>query len=59
MTNGNRIRYRNDRELAKVLMCPMDMGIEMDCLYGQNGEKCEECIEKWLGEEEKINVKNS
>lgn len=53
MTNGNRIRYKNDRELAKVLMCPMDMGIEMDCLYGSNGEKCEECIEKWLSEEEK------
>lgn len=53
MTNGNRIRYKNDRELAKVLMCPMDMGIEMDCLYGPNGEKCEECIEKWLSEEEK------
>ena len=53
MTNGNRIRYKNDRELAKVLMCPMDMGIEIDCLYSWNGEKCEECIERWLNEEEK------
>lgn len=53
MTNGNRIRYKNDRELAKVLMCPMDMGEEIECLYGYNIEECEECIEKWLSEEEK------
>lgn len=58
MTNGNRIRYRNDRELAKVLMCPMDMGEEIECLYGHSIEECDECVEKWLSEEEKINVKN-
>ena len=53
MTNGNRIRYKNDHELAKVLLCPMDMGEEIECLYGYRIEKCEKCIEKWLGEEEK------
>lgn len=47
MTNGDRIRAMSDEELYEVIMCPKEMGADIDLC---NGSSCEECCLKWLNQ---------
>lgn len=47
MTNGDRIRATSDEELVDVIMCPREMGADIDLCYGST---CKECCLMWLKE---------
>lgn len=50
ITNADRIRAMNDEELAKVIMCPLEIvDSNVQCDKGL-ADSCVECSLKWLRE---------
>ncbi len=53
MTNADRIRRMDDKELAKHLyLCPVTLG-EGDCIHGGEDVHCFDCMLEWLQSEAK------
>lgn len=50
MTNGDRIRAMSDKELAEVIMCPMEFNGIKDLCAKNPGFTCVECSLQWLQE---------
>lgn len=49
-TNADRIRAMSDKELAAVIMCPMEIGASVDLCKKNHGFTCVECSLRWLQE---------
>jgi hypothetical protein len=50
MTNADRIRAMSDKELAAVIMCPMEFAGIKDLCAKNPGHTCVECSLRWLQE---------
>lgn len=50
MTNADRIRAMSDKELAAVIMCPMEISGIKDLCEKNPGYTCVECSLQWLQE---------
>ena len=48
MTNADRIRAMSDKELAAVIMCPMEFNGIKDLCAKNPGHTCVECSLQWL-----------
>ena len=52
MTNYEKIRAMSTEEMAKIIMCPYDLGmLGVECVLGLDGEDCTTCSLKWLNSE--------
>ena len=49
-TNADRIRAMSDKELAGVIMCPMEFTGLKDLCAKNPGHTCVECSLRWLQE---------
>lgn len=58
MSNGDYIRSLSDTELAQIIMCPSEVGLdeigfdEIACQMGK--QQCIECTRRWLEAERKV-----
>lgn len=48
VTNADLIRAMTDEELAKVIMCPMEIAAIKDLCEKNPGHTCVECSLRWL-----------
>ena len=58
MTNGDYIRSLSDADLAPIIMCPSEVGLDeigFDEIVCQRGKQhCIECTRRWLEAERKV-----
>ncbi len=64
MSNGDYIRSLSDTELAQIIMCPSEVGLDeigFDEIACQRGKQhCIECTRRWLEAERKVDeVRNT
>lgn len=51
LSNGDYIRSLSDAELAQIITCPSNAGLdEIDC---RSDKRCVKCIQNWLESERK------
>lgn len=53
MTNGNRIRYKDNTHLAAVIKCPYPAD-KRPCDQLLEERDCQRCKEEWLEKEEEV-----